>query len=129
MKLTAIGLVFLSLSAAAGAQSTSASVSGRVTDSSKAVVVDARIAAIRTDTNLRRQTTTNESGAYALTNLPPGTYRIEVEKNGFNKTIRPDVALHVQDALTLDFEMTIGPVSESVTVAGGAPLLETTSAT
>src|SRR5262249_58588920 len=78
---------------------------------------------------VRRQTPTNESGVYALTNLPPGTYRIEVEKNGFNKTIRPDVVLHVQDSLTLDFEVTVGAVSESVTVAAGAPLLETTSAT
>src|SRR5262245_25111452 len=126
MKVVVAGLVFLSLSVAAAAQSTNASVSGRVTDSSKAVVVDARVVAVRTDTNLRRQTTTNESGAYALTNLPPGTYRIEVEKNGFNKTIRPDVVLHVQDALELDFEMSVGAVSESVTVAGGAPLLETT---
>jgi hypothetical protein len=122
-------LIVGSLGAVARAQSTNASVSGRVVDPSKAVVVDARIVAICSDTNVRRQTTTNDSGGYALTNLPPGRYRIEVEKTGFNKTIRPDVVLHVQDALTLDFEIVVGSVSESMTVAAGTPLLEASSAT
>jgi len=122
-------LILGSLGAVARAQSTNASVSGRVVDPSRAVVVDARIVAICTDTNVRRQTTTNDSGGYALTNLPPGRYRVEVEKTGFNTTIRPDVVLHVQDALTLDFEIVVGSVSESLTVAAGTPLLETSSAT
>src|SRR5262249_43860733 len=122
-------LLVLAFGTPVRAQSPNATLTGRVTDASHAVVVDAKIAAIRTDTNGRRETTTNESGTYALTNLPPGPYRIEVEKNGFNKMIRPDVVLHVQDALELDFEMTVGSVSESITVAAGAPLLETSSAT
>ena len=37
-----------------------------------------------------------------------GTYRIEIEKSGFKKLIKPDVVLHVQDALEINFEMTIG---------------------
>jgi hypothetical protein len=111
------------------AQSTNASLSGRVTDPSKARIVDAKVAAISAGSNVRSETTTNGSGEYYLSNLAPGTYRIEVEKPGFKKLIRPDVILHVQDALDIDFEMSIGPASESITVEGGAPLVNTESAT
>jgi len=104
------------------AQSTNASLAGRITDPSNAVIVDARVAGINTETNVRHETTTNQSGDYHLTNLPPGAYRIEIEKPGFRKVIRPDVILHVQDALGLDFAMTLGAISEVTTVQGGAPL-------
>jgi hypothetical protein len=109
------------------AQSTNASLAGRVTDSSNARIVEAKVAAISTGTNFRYETATNGSGEYYLTSLPPGIYRIEAEKTGFKKLIRPDVVLHVQDSLEIDFEMTIGSASESVTVEGGAPLVNTDS--
>ena len=51
-----------------------------------------------------------------------------MEKPGFKKLIKPDVILHVQDALDIDFEMPVGAASESVTVEGDAPLLNTESA-
>jgi len=111
------------------AQTTNASITGRVTDPSKATVPDAKVAAIHLGTNFRYESTTNGAGEYTLTNLPPGTYRFEVEKTGFKKLIRPDVTLHVQDALAIDFEMAVGSVSESVVVQAGAPLVNTTSAT
>ena len=111
------------------AQSTNASLSGRITDPSKAVIADAKIAAIRAGTNIRYEATTNASGEYYLANLPPGGYRLEVEKAGFKKLIKPDVILHVQDALAIDFEATVGSGSESITVEAGAPLVNTESAT
>jgi hypothetical protein len=111
------------------AESTSASLTGRVTDPSKASIADARIAAIGAGTNVRYEARTGGSGEYSLVNLPPGSYRIEVEKTGFKKLIKPDVTLHVQDALEIDFEMALGDVSESVTVEGGAPLVDTGSGT
>jgi hypothetical protein len=111
------------------AESTSASLTGRVTDPSKASIADARIAAISASTSVRYEATTRGSGEYSLANLPPGPYRIEVEKPGFKKLIKPDVTLHVQDALEIDFEMALGDVSESVTVEGGAPLVNTESGT
>ena len=111
------------------AQSTNASLSGRIADPAKALIVDARVAAVRAGTNVRYETTTNASGEYYLANLPPGDYRIEIEKPGFKKIIKPDVTLHVQDALELDFEMTIGSLSETVTVEAGAPPVNTESAT
>ena len=111
------------------AQSTNASLTGCVTDPSKAFIADAKIAAISSATNFRYGGTTNTSGEYYLANLPPGPYQIEIEKPGFKKLIKPDVILHVQDALKIDFEMTIGSASESVTVEAGSPLLNTESAT
>ena len=111
------------------AQSTNASLTGRVTDPSKALIADAKIAAISAATTFRYETRTNTSGEYYLANLPPGLYQIEIEKPGFKKLIKPDVILHVQDALEIDFEMTLGSASETVTVEAGAPLVNTESAT
>lgn len=68
---------------------------------------------------------TNGAGEYYLVNLPPNSYRVEIEKPGFKKVVKPDVVLHVQDALEIDFEMTLGSVSETVTVEAGAPLMNT----
>jgi hypothetical protein len=111
------------------AQSTNASITGRVTDPSKALIVDAKVAAVSSGTSFRYQAVTNGSGEYYLTNLPPGSYRVEIEKAGFKKLIKPDVILHVQDALEINFEMTLGSASQSVTVEAGAPLVNTESAT
>src|SRR5215471_13484203 len=83
------------------AQSTSASISSHVSDASRARVTEARVTAIGTATNVRYETTSSESGEYHLANLPPGAYRLEIEKAGFKKLVRPAVELHVQDALEI----------------------------
>ena len=111
------------------AQTTNASLTGRVTDPLKARIADANVAAINIATNTRVEVTTNAVGEYYLPSLLPGTYRIEAKKAGFKKLVRPDVILHVQDALDIDFEMMVGSASESITVEGGAPLMNTESAT
>ena len=121
--------LLLSLTPLLRAQSTNASLTGRITDPSKALIADAKIAAISAGTNVHYETTTNASGEYYLANLPPSPYRLEIEKPGFKKLIKPDVVLHVQDALEIDFEMTLGAASETVTVEAGAPLVNTESAT
>ena len=48
---------------------------------------------------------------------------MEVEKVGFKSVIKPDITLHVQDALQINFEMSLGSVSESITVPEGSPPL------
>ncbi|HVI10301.1 MAG TPA: carboxypeptidase regulatory-like domain-containing protein [Candidatus Binatia bacterium] len=111
------------------AQSTNASLSGSVTDPSKARIIGATVAAINSSMNVRTEARTNSAGEYYLPNLVPGAYRIEVGETGFKTLIRPEVILHVQDALTMDFQMTVGPTSESIRVEGGAPLVNTESAT
>lgn len=129
-RVSAVAFFFLATFAPVlGAQSTNASLTGRITDPSKALIAAASVAAINDNTNVRYETTTNAAGEYYLPNLPPSPYRIEIEKSGFKKVIRPDVTLHVQDALEINFEMTVGSVSETVTVEAGAPLVNTESAT
>ena len=126
----ALVALLLALSASAlYAQSTDASLTGRVTDPSKARIAGAKVAAVGSGTNARYQTTTNASGEYDLPNLPPGAYRIEIEASGFKRLIDPEIVLRVQDAQNIEFTMTVGSASESVTVEGGAPLVDTESAT
>src|SRR5262249_42165969 len=127
--LPALVLIVLWLSSALRAQSSNASLSGRVTDGSGGVVPDATVTAIATATNGRRATTTNDSGAYSLPNLAPGPYRIEVEKEGFKKIVHPDVILHVQDGVDMDVALEIGSRAETLTVMAGAPMVNTQSGT
>ena len=75
-------VVFLFSPCTLWGQSTDASIGRRVTDPSKAIVADAKVATIKVGTNFRYQAATNESGEYAAPNLPPGAYRLEVAKEG-----------------------------------------------
>jgi hypothetical protein len=126
---TALAGLLLFFAPPLNAQSTNASLTGRITDSSKGVVPNALVAAINTGTRVHYETITNATGSYYVTDLPPGTYRIEVEKVGFKAVIKSDLVLHVQDALEINFEMVLGSASESVTVRGGVPPLDTESST
>jgi len=107
-------------------QSTNAAITGQVTDPLKAVIVQAKVTAINNNTNVRYEGTTNQTGSYLIPSVPPGDYRIEVEKTGFKTIVKPDVILHVQDTIELNFEMVLGSASETVTVTGGTPMINTT---
>jgi hypothetical protein len=108
------------------AQSTSASISGRVADQSGAAVRDAKIAATNIATNTTSITETNGAGFYNLTGLKPGTYRVTVEREGFAQIVKPDVVLHVQDNAGINFALQVGSVTQSITVEAGAPMINTT---
>src|SRR4029077_15498215 len=83
---------------------------------------------ISVDTNATYSTQTNSGGLFTLSNLPPGRYRVELSKPGFRTVVNPDVTLHVQDVAALNFEMPVGSVAETITVSGGAPLVNTEDA-
>ena len=74
-KISAFALLLVSFTATLPAQSTNATLTGRITDPSKAFVADAKLAAISAATNVRYETTTNTSGEYYLTNLPPASIK------------------------------------------------------
>jgi hypothetical protein len=98
------------------AQSTNARITGIVTDPSKTIIRHALVTAVNSDTGVQFPTTTNDSGVYALPELPPGDYRIEVANRNFKSIVEPGITLHVQDVLEINFEMAAGSMSESVTL-------------
>ena len=128
-RLAALAFLILTSLTCVCAQSTDASLTGRVTDAAKALIIDAKVAAISEATNVRYETETNSSGEYHLASLRPDVYRLEIEKTGFKKLMKPSIMLHVQDNLEIDFELMVGPVSETVTVEPGAPFVNTESGT
>ncbi len=123
-----LSIVFALASVLSWAQSPNATVAGRVLDPSSAVVSDAKVNIINLYTNIHYTGQTNHEGSFVIPNLPPGPYRIEVSKSGFKTAVREDVVLRVQDVIALNFTLPIGSVTESVTVTGGAPLVNTQDA-
>jgi hypothetical protein len=119
--------VFALLSNAFG-QSTSAMITGRITDPTKAVVPGAKVMVVNVLTNGRYETSTDQAGNYTVPSLPQGTYQIEVEKTGFKTILKPGVELHIQDVAAINFEMAVGSISETVTVEAGALVVNTTDA-
>jgi outer membrane receptor protein involved in Fe transport len=103
-----------------------ATLAGRVTDPSGAVIVGVKVEATNVETNVLFSGETNAEGLYNIPNLPPGTYRVIVRKFAFRTIVKPDVELRVQDNIGLNFSMELGSVSESVTVEAGAPLIQAT---
>ena len=107
------------------AQITSSEITGTVTDSGGAVIVGAAVTATNVATNTRRTTTTSSAGVYNLTALPPGTYSLRVEMQGFGAQMRSNIELQVAQVARFDVTLQVGNVSEVVEVQGGAPLIET----
>ena len=109
-------------------QTTNASITGRVTDPSKAIFAAAKVAAVNTGTNFRYESTKNGEGEYTLANLPPGTYRIEVEHPDFKKAVIENIALQVVQTQNLAITLQLGPVNESIVVQADGGLLEASDA-
>ncbi|HTC64592.1 MAG TPA: TonB-dependent receptor [Candidatus Saccharimonadales bacterium] len=126
-KIAVLVCLLASLSFATYAQSPNASLRGRVIDHSQAVIIGAHILAINVGTNIPYEGVTNSAGEYSVPNLLPGTYRIEAEKTGFSSIVKPDVVIHIQEEVEINFELAVGSVSDKITVEGGAPIVETSS--
>ncbi|MEZ5400290.1 MAG: TonB-dependent receptor [Bryobacteraceae bacterium] len=116
--------------AAAFSQIGTSTLTGRVTDSTGAVVPGVQVTVVHTGTNFTQNAATNDEGLYRVLSLQPGIYRVSFESQGFKKAVRENVELRTGDTLAVDMTMQVGNVSESIEVQGGAQLLETeTSAT
>jgi outer membrane receptor protein involved in Fe transport len=126
-RVAVLAALVLACSGTIQAQNPNATVTGRVTDPSKATIVNVAVSLINTGTNIIYKGETNATGSYYVTDVPPGKYRMELEKTGFKTVIKPDIVLHVQDALEVNFEMALGSISQSVTVEAGAPTVQLTS--
>jgi len=97
------------------AQTGAGSIQGTITDGTGAVVADAKITAVNTATNTTRSTASSASGAYALANLPVGSYNVSIEKTGF-ATSQTNVKVTVSEVTPVNVVMQVGRVENSVTV-------------
>ena len=129
MRKQALFLVGLSLALAlavpAHAQRSTATIRGTVTDASGAVVSGAKVTVKGEDTGLTRTATSNTAGNYSFTDLPVGSYRLEVEFAGFQSAIRSKVVLNVADTRAVDVQLVTGEVTEMVTVEAPAVAVQT----
>jgi hypothetical protein len=110
------------------AQTETATIAGRVTDTSGALVSAATLRLVNIDQDTDTDTKTNGSGLYVFPNAQPGRYRIQVEHDGFKVANLTGLTVNVQDNLEENFRLEVGSVSESVTVNGSGVNINTADA-
>jgi outer membrane receptor protein involved in Fe transport len=103
---------------------TTSDLSGSVKDSTGAIVTQAEIELVNTETGAARTAQSSDSGAYAFALLPPGGYRVTVRKTGFRSVTQENLRLEVNQSARLDFMLQVGDVTESIQVTESAPLLD-----
>src|SRR2546425_344345 len=126
---TQILLYVLCCLAPAFGQETTGSIIGVIKDASGSVVTGASVTLVNEQTEISAEAKSDESGAYQFPLLRPGRYRMAVEATGFQRLQRTDVIVNTTERVRLDLTLQIGAVSETVTVVGETPLLQSEKAT
>jgi hypothetical protein len=123
-------VLLLSLAVPAGlfAQGVQATLNGRVTDSSGAVIPNVRVEVKNSQTNQVTPVVTDAVGVYTAPFLPPGTYTISADAAGFKTFTREGLVLNVSQTVTVDLVLEVGSQAERVTITAETPLLETSKA-
>ena len=121
--------LFFALLVAAPGQEVTGALTGIVHDSSGSVVAGAALTLVSQETDAQRQAVADESGAYQFPLLRAGRYRMTVEAKGFQRLIQTDIIVNTTERVRLDVTLQVGAVSETVTVTGETPLLQSERAT
>ena len=121
----ALLLAFLIASPAAVLGQTTASLSGRVVDTTGAALPGVTVTARRADTGFERAAASDAAGRYALPALPSGDYEVRAELAGFRPLVRRGFRLSVAEHVAVDFTLEVGGVAEAVTVTAGTPAVNT----
>jgi uncharacterized protein YfaS (alpha-2-macroglobulin family) len=114
MKRVLIALVFSVLACPLGAQTIRGALTGTVTDSSGALVPGASVTVTNKDTNISDTAVTNAQGTYTFPLVPPGTYQITAELQGFKKYVRDGIVVDVAQTTRVDIPLQLGAINESV---------------
>jgi hypothetical protein len=108
----------------------SASLVGKVMDASSAVMPGVTVTATSPALQVPQMTTTTDTdGTYRIVQLPVGVYTVKFELQGFQSYVQTDIRLTVGFAGRVDAVMKVGTVSESVTVTGASPVVDTVNTT
>jgi len=116
---------FVLLSPPALGQGAAGSVSGAVRDTSGAMVPGASVTITNTATGVKTTTATNNEGLYAFPYVQPGVYDVSASGPGLETMKKPGVTVHVTERVQISFDLKVGSTTQSVTVTGAAPLLNT----
>lgn len=103
-----------------------AGITGTVTDSSGAVVAQAKVTIQNEGTSVTNRAVTSSAGTYAVSGLTPGKYSVTVEATGFRKSVQSNVTIEVSTTATINFALTTGSVDEVVEVTANPIALNTT---
>src|SRR5687767_3136140 len=120
-------VVAMTMTAAAAAQGLTA-VRGVVQDPTGAVIPGVEITVTDAATGVSRNVITNETGSYLVSQLQPGTYNVRVELTGFKVRILNNVALPVNETVTLNVELEVGAITDIVEVTAAADAVSTVDA-
>ena len=107
------------------AAQTSATLAGRIIDSSGGVLPGVTVTVRQTATGLQRGTVSDTQGRYTVAALPPGSYEIRAELSGFRPLQRSGVTLTIAQTAVVDLTLTVGGVAEEVTVVGDTSAVST----
>jgi hypothetical protein len=122
-------LCFLVLSVACAtsgiAQTSTATVTGTVRDSTGAVVPSVTVTVTSAERGTSQSTVSNEAGIYVVPVLNPGRYWLAAEMSGFKKFLQEGLELQVNQTVRIDVNLQVGGTTETVQVSSAAPLLET----
>ena len=116
----------LVVSSGAWAQDT-AQIVGTVTDTTGAVIPNAKVTVSNRDKGYTRELVSNSAGAYSGSALPIGNYVVTAQAQGFEKLVRSGIALQVGQIQRVDLQMTLGQVTQEITVTGNIPKVQTES--
>ncbi len=122
-------IVFAAVLAVGSGRAQQASVRGVVTDSSQAAIPDAKVTVTNQATGVAQVVTTNSDGLYVVPSLTPGTYDIDVMKEGFSPATHRNIKLDVQQVARQDFTLELGAVKQTVEVSSAAALIDSQSST
>ncbi len=106
-----------------------AALTGYVTDPKGLRVAGATVQATNVETNVSYYGESNDEGLFRIVALPTGPYRVVVQKKGFKTTVKQGLELHVQDVISLNFQLEVGSLAESVTVEARVSSINTQDAT
>jgi hypothetical protein len=127
-KCLGIFAAFVLLASYCSAQTISGSLSGRVTDRTGAVVVNATVTVTETAQNIPVVRKSSSDGNFTVAGLMPGNYSIVVEAAGFKKLTRPGISLDANDKLAIgDLILEVGAVTDSIEVSAQTVVLQTES--